>query len=131
MRKLGRKSTRCSLRWAHCFNTQTGRAHKVAMAVKDESKPAGDGKAAGKDDKKKGAKEVDKEPELSEEDLELKKNLELMIERVGEADPGGLLGMKALHACTGPATAPASSLCVRCRSWVRSMQACRSLRCRA
>lgn len=39
--------------------------------------------------KKKGAKgEDDKEADLSEEDLELKKNLELMLERAKDSDAG-------------------------------------------
>jgi 26S proteasome regulatory subunit N1 len=58
------------------------------MAVKEDqpkdTDKAKDGKA--KDGAKKDAKE--EEPELSEEDMELKKNLEMMIERVGEEDPG-------------------------------------------
>lgn len=54
------------------------------MAVTDE-KPK---EATAKNVKGKDTKGKEEEPELSEEDIELKKNLELMIERVGEADPG-------------------------------------------
>jgi 26S proteasome regulatory subunit N1 len=38
--------------------------------------------------KKKLKPEEDKDADLSEEDLELKKNLELMVTRIGEGDPG-------------------------------------------
>lgn len=38
--------------------------------------------------KKGGKPEVDKEAELSEEDLALKANLELMVERSGDPDAG-------------------------------------------
>ena len=68
------------------------------MAVKDDIRPEGDkpkekdGK--GKDGKKK---DEDKEPELSEEDLELKKNLDLMVERVADPDPGVWLSASAMH----------------------------------
>ena len=33
-------------------------------------------------------KDEEKESELSDEDIELKKNLDLMVERVGDSDPG-------------------------------------------
>ena len=39
-----------------------------------------------KNDKKD--KKEDPDAELSDEDLELKKNLDLMVERVGDSDPG-------------------------------------------
>uniref|UniRef100_A0A7S0WJK1 26S proteasome non-ATPase regulatory subunit 2 homolog n=1 Tax=Chlamydomonas leiostraca TaxID=1034604 RepID=A0A7S0WJK1_9CHLO len=59
------------------------------MAVTEDkpkdTQPQKDAKDA--KDKKKG-KDEDKEPELSEEDLALKTNLELMVERVNESDPG-------------------------------------------
>ncbi|KXZ55777.1 hypothetical protein GPECTOR_2g1327 [Gonium pectorale] len=54
--------------------------------------PSDDKAKGGKEGKdvKKGAKgkEEDKEPELSEEDLALKTNLEMMVERLGDAEPG-------------------------------------------
>lgn len=52
----------------------------------EQGKPAGGqkGKAAGK--KKKG--EEDKDAELSEEDLELKQKLEMLVERIRDSDPG-------------------------------------------
>ena len=58
--------------------------------------------------KKKGAKgEDDKEADLSEEDLELKKNLELMLERAKDSDAGVqrtaldsiAKGIRSIHAC--------------------------------
>lgn len=63
------------------------------MTVKDETKETGDsGKnVKGKDGATKSGKkgqDEKQEPELSDEDLELKKNLELMVERVKDADPG-------------------------------------------
>jgi 26S proteasome regulatory subunit N1 len=33
-------------------------------------------------------KDEDKDTELSEEDIELKKNLDLMVERINDPDPG-------------------------------------------
>ncbi|GIL54030.1 hypothetical protein Vafri_9585 [Volvox africanus] len=47
-------------------------------------------KGKGAKEEKKGAKGKDeeKEPELSEEDLALKANLDLMVERLGDPDPG-------------------------------------------
>lgn len=58
------------------------------MAVTEGKKAPteADPKQAGKDGKKK--KEEDKEADLSEEDLELKKNLEMLVERVGDRDAG-------------------------------------------
>mmetsp|Transcript_31070 Transcript_31070/g.68978 ORF Transcript_31070/g.68978 Transcript_31070/m.68978 type:complete len:901 (-) Transcript_31070:581-3283(-) len=58
------------------------------MAGTKDEKPADTTQT--KDSKAKdGKKKVeDKEPELSEEDLELKKNLDLMVERVSDPDPG-------------------------------------------
>ena len=55
----------------------------------DVDKPK-DAKPKGGGDKKgdKKAKPEDPDAELSEEDLELKKNLDLMVERVGDSDPG-------------------------------------------
>lgn len=59
------------------------------MAVtKDQQKPA-DAGGAGKDAKAKGNKKdapVDPDADLSEEDLELKNNLELMVQRATEPD---------------------------------------------
>ena len=42
----------------------------------------------GKDGRKKKKTEEDKDAELSEEDLELKQNLELFVERLRDSDPG-------------------------------------------
>ncbi len=56
------------------------------MAVTEEAKPKEEAKkevGKGKDNKKKPDVE-----ELSEEDLALKANLDLLVERVGDADPG-------------------------------------------
>lgn len=67
------------------------------MAVtKDQQKPAEAGgkdkdkEAAAAGKKKAGGKDAPTDPdaELSEEDLELKKNLELMVARIGEGDAG-------------------------------------------
>ena len=62
------------------------------MAVKDEKMAEADAeqdKRKKQKLKKKGAKgEDDKEADLSEEDLELKKNLELMLERAKDSDAG-------------------------------------------
>ena len=62
------------------------------MAVKDEKMADADAeqdKRKKQKLKKKGAKgEDDKEADLSEEDLELKKNLELMLERAKDSDAG-------------------------------------------
>ena len=62
------------------------------MAVKDEKMADADAEQAKlkkQKQKKKGQKgEEDKEADLSEEDLELKKNLELMLERAKDADSG-------------------------------------------
>lgn len=56
------------------------------MAVPDDTKKAADA-PKGKEGKVKGKEQVQEE-ELSEEDLELKKNLELMVERIQDADQG-------------------------------------------
>ncbi|PNH02258.1 26S proteasome non-ATPase regulatory subunit 2 1B [Tetrabaena socialis] len=60
------------------------------MVATDDKKPAPDAnpkdKDAKKDAKGKDVKEV--KEELSEEDLALKTNLELMVERLGDAEPG-------------------------------------------
>lgn len=62
------------------------------MAVKDEKMADADAEQAKlkkQKQKKKGQKgEEDKEADLSEEDLELKKNLELMLERAKDTDAG-------------------------------------------
>ncbi len=63
------------------------------MAVEKDSKPQPDAskdkKPAGKDaGKGKKGKEEDKEPELSEEDLALKTNLDLCVERLSDPDAG-------------------------------------------
>ena len=62
------------------------------MAVKDEKMADADAeqdKRKKQKLKKKGAKgDEDKEADLSEEDLELKKNLELMLERAKDPDAG-------------------------------------------
>lgn len=62
------------------------------MAVKDEKMVDADPEQAKQKKqklKKKGQKgEEDKEADLSEEDLELKKNLELMLERAKDSDAG-------------------------------------------
>ena len=62
------------------------------MAVKDEKMVDADAeqiKQKKQKQKKKGQKgEEDKEADLSEEDLELKKNLELMLERAKDSDAG-------------------------------------------
>ena len=62
------------------------------MAVKDEKMADADAEQAKlkkQKQKKKGQKGVDdKEADLSEEDLELKKNLELMLERAKDTDAG-------------------------------------------
>lgn len=57
------------------------------MAVTKDQQKAAD---APKEGKGKGKKDVvtDPDAELSEEDLELKKNLEMMVQRVSEGDPG-------------------------------------------
>lgn len=62
------------------------------MAVKDEKMVDADPEQVKQKKqklKKKGQKgEEDKEADLSEEDLELKKNLELMLERAKDSDAG-------------------------------------------
>ena len=62
------------------------------MAVKDEKMVDADAEQAKLKKqklKKKGKKgEEDKEADMSEEDLELKKNLELMLERAKDSDAG-------------------------------------------
>lgn len=62
------------------------------MAVKDEKMVEADPdqvKQKKQKLKKKGQKgEEDKDADLSEEDLELKKNLELMLERAKDSDAG-------------------------------------------
>ena len=64
------------------------------MAGTDDKKPVQDSNASkdkaagGKGDAKKGKKDEEKEPELSEEDLALKTNLELLVERLSDADAG-------------------------------------------
>ena len=62
------------------------------MAVKDEKMIEADSdqvKQKKQKLKKKGQKgEEDKDADLSEEDLELKKNLELMLERAKDSDAG-------------------------------------------
>lgn len=62
------------------------------MAVKDEKMVDADPELAKQKKqklKKKGQKgEEDKDADLSEEDLELKKNLELMLERAKDSDAG-------------------------------------------
>lgn len=61
------------------------------MTAKEENKEnkEAEKQTKNKDAKGKGSKNAeDKEQELSEEDMELKKNLELMVERVKENDPG-------------------------------------------
>lgn len=55
------------------------------MAVTQDKKAEAPKDGKTKDNKKK---EEEQEPELSEEDQELKKNLELMVERVQDADAG-------------------------------------------
>lgn len=58
------------------------------MAVTEDQKPAADaGAAKPKDDKKKKKGEVDPDADLSEEDIKLRTDLELMVERVQDADP--------------------------------------------
>ena len=67
-----------------------GRASVMAVKddvkVKDKDKEAKEKKEGG--GKKGGKKEEEKEPELSDEDLEVKKNLDLMVERVNDPEPG-------------------------------------------
>ena len=62
------------------------------MAVQDEKMVEADPEQAKQKKqklKKKGQKgEEDKDADLSEEDLELKKNLELMLERAKDSDAG-------------------------------------------
>ena len=62
------------------------------MAVRDEKMIDADAEQAKQKkqkQKKNGQKgEEDKEADLSEEDLELKKNLELMLERAKDSDAG-------------------------------------------
>lgn len=64
----------------------------ISMAVKDEKMADADAEQAKlkkQKHKKKGQKgEEDKEADMSEEDLELKKNLELMLERAKDTDAG-------------------------------------------
>lgn len=58
------------------------------MAVED-TKPPSDTKAGKDKDAGKGAKgKKEAEPELSEEELQLKQNLDLLVERVGDSDAG-------------------------------------------
>ncbi|KAF8063704.1 RPN1B [Scenedesmus sp. PABB004] len=79
------------------------------MAVPQEDKQAGEGKGDAKADAKgaKGKKE-DPDAELSEEDLELKKNIELLVERVGDASPG--VAKAALDALTKEIHSTTSSM---------------------
>ncbi|GLC40481.1 hypothetical protein PLESTB_000708900 [Pleodorina starrii] len=56
------------------------------MVAPSDEKPKG--KGAKEDKKGAKGKDEDKEPELSEEDLALKNNLDLTVERLGDADPG-------------------------------------------
>lgn len=59
------------------------------MAVPDEKPKTVQPPKDTKEEKVKGkGKDEDKEPELSEEDIALKNNLELMVQRVMESDPG-------------------------------------------
>jgi 26S proteasome regulatory subunit N1 len=58
------------------------------MAVKEGADNDSKDKEGTKGKNAKGKEE--EEPELSEEDLELKKNLEMMIERLSDPDPGRL-----------------------------------------
>lgn len=58
----------------------------MAIDKMDIDKPK-DGKADKKMDNKK-KKDEEKEAELSDEDQELKRNLDLMVERVSDPDPG-------------------------------------------
>lgn len=72
------------------------------MAVeKDQKTIAEQGKppsgAKGKDARKKRKGEEDKDADLSEEDLELKQNLELLVERIRDSDPG--VQSSALQVC--------------------------------
>lgn len=57
------------------------------MAVTDD-KPKDNAKNTKDVKGKKGKKDEDKEPELSEEDQQLKTNMELMVERTGDANEG-------------------------------------------
>jgi len=58
----------------------------MAIDQMDIDKPK-DGKAEKKVDGKK-KKDEEKEAELSDEDQELKRNLDLMVERASDPDPG-------------------------------------------
>jgi hypothetical protein len=60
------------------------------MAVTKDQQKAAEPAKDGKDAKSKGKKDVPVDPdaELSEEDLELKNNLELMVQRVSDGDAG-------------------------------------------
>ena len=83
------------------------------MAVKDEKMANADAEQAKlkkQKQKKKGQKGVeDKEADLSEEDLELKKNLELMLERAKDTDAG-----VQRTALDGIAREIRSEICVKC-----------------
>jgi hypothetical protein len=57
------------------------------MAVKGD-KPVDDTKKPADAGNKKGGKDDNKEAELSEEDAQLKANLELMVERTADTDAG-------------------------------------------
>jgi len=73
-------------------NVKDCQASPSSFAVKDEKMIDADPEQAKQKKqklKKKGQKgEEDKEADLSEEDLELKKNLELMLERAKDSDAG-------------------------------------------
>ncbi|EFJ39963.1 26S proteasome regulatory complex [Volvox carteri f. nagariensis] len=56
------------------------------MVAPSDDKPKG--KGAKEDKKGAKGKDEEKEPELSEEDLTLKNNLDLTVERLGDPDPG-------------------------------------------
>ena len=88
---------------------------------------AGDDLQQAKQAKPKGKEKAeDKEAELSEEDQELKANLELMVERSRDADPGiAANALEArLSALVGPAApALASTLAV---AWVCARHAAAS-----
>ncbi|KAG2434205.1 hypothetical protein HXX76_007931 [Chlamydomonas incerta] len=73
-----------------------------------------DAKPAGKDEEKKGAKgkkDEEKEPELSEEDLALKNNLDMMVERLADPDAGVVkLALASMIAEIRSATASMTSV---------------------
>jgi 26S proteasome regulatory subunit N1 len=54
----------------------------------DKKEEAGKAEAKKGDAKKDAKKGKEPEPELTEEEMELKKNLELMVERISDVDPG-------------------------------------------